>query len=332
MNQKIFREFLATKCFDEEDIEKQIGFIKKLEENLHKTVPSCSLDDLNPSSIQVLVEELIDSGENTPEHFFMLLRYAKATGNQTMFATIFEMLDGAEAMENLHNKIAEVSGDELRDIIFDDLPLPPLGTSKREKARYTYRIIRRMEEIFEQPICREILSGCLRDLPDDYYTEHKTDFYEVCDADIDRFLVLKSQKFINTLRDHQQRGALFFGQEITDDVINFILQHPEMGGGVRDNDVIYETKIPYNTKAYLEETDPDLKRYHYCHCPWVKESLRGNSLKVSKIFCHCSAGFHKKPYEVIFDQPIQADVVETVLNGGEICRFAIHMPKGNQSS
>lgn len=327
MNAKIFREYLAKKSFAEEDIEKQVGFIKKLEANLQKNVPAWTLNDLNPSSIQVVVDDLIDSAENTPENFFTLLRYAKAIGNQTMFATLFEMLDGAEAMENLHKKIAEIAGDEFRDNIFEGLPLPPLGTSKREKARYTYRIMHRMEEVFEQPICREILSDCLRDLPDAYYAEDKTDFYEVCEADIDRFLVLKGKKFIDTLRDHQQRGELFFGQKITDDVINFVINHPEMGGGVRVDDVIYETKIPYNTKAYLEETDPEMKQYHYCHYPWVKESLRGHSLKVSQIFCQCSAGFHKKPYEVIFDEPLQADVIESVLNGGEVCRFAIHLPK-----
>lgn len=327
MSEQIFRDYLAEKSIDEENIEAQVAFINKLEANLQQNVPAWTLNDLNPSSVQVVVDNLIDSGENTPENFFTLLRYAKAIGNQTLFATLFEMLDGAEAMENLHKKVAEFAGDELRDIIFDDLPLPPLGTSKREKARYSYRIIHRMEEIFEQPICREILSGCLRDLPDAYFAEDKSDFYEVCEGDIDRFLVLKGQKFINTLRDYQERGELFFGQEITDDVINFVSNHPEIGGGVRVDDIIYETKIPYNTKAYLEATDLEMKRYHYCHCPWVKESLRGNSLKVSKVFCQCSAGFHKKPYEEIFGEPLQADVIESVLNGGEICRFAIHLVK-----
>jgi hypothetical protein len=39
------------------------------------------------------------------------------------------------------------------------------------------------------------------------------------------------------------------------------------------------------------------------------------------------AGFHKKPWEVIFGRTIQADVLESVLQGDMRCRFAIHLLK-----
>jgi predicted hydrocarbon binding protein len=44
-------------------------------------------------------------------------------------------------------------------------------------------------------------------------------------------------------------------------------------------------------------------------------------------FCNCSAGFHKKPFEVAFGQPVKVEVLESVLLGGERCRFAIHLPE-----
>jgi hypothetical protein len=47
---------------------------------------------------------------------------------------------------------------------------------------------------------------------------------------------------------------------------------------------------------------------------------------VSAQFCRCSAGFHKKPWEVIFDQKLEAEVLESVLQGDMRCRFAIHLP------
>jgi len=80
-------------------------------------------------------------------------------------------------MDNLSKKLAEHVRDELRDIVFEGLPLPPLGLSKRDKARYTYRIMRRMGAIFEEQICRENLFDSLRNLPDSNYTESKIDFY-----------------------------------------------------------------------------------------------------------------------------------------------------------
>jgi hypothetical protein len=66
----------------------------------------------------------------------------------------------------------------------------------------------------------------------------------------------------------------------------------------------------------------------YCHCPWARESLRQAEGPVPAAFCRCSAGYHKKPWEVIFGQPLEADVLESVLQGDLRCRFAIHLPPG----
>ena len=89
--------------------------------------------------------------------------------------------------------------------------------------------------------------------------------------------------------------------------------------------VVYETKIPFLTKQYLAESDPTLKRYYYCHCPWAREAVKSGE-RVAPIFCNCSAGFHKRPWEAALGQRIQVDVLESVLRGDERCRFAIHLP------
>jgi hypothetical protein len=96
---------------------------------------------------------------------------------------------------------------------------------------------------------------------------------------------------------------------------------------VREGNVLYEAKIPYMTLEYLTATDEHLKRYYYCHCPWVRESLKTGDGSASPTFCLCSAGFHKKSWEVIFDQPLQAEIVETVLKGDPWCKIAIHLPQ-----
>jgi len=94
----------------------------------------------------------------------------------------------------------------------------------------------------------------------------------------------------------QREGRLFFAQEVTDDVLAFVRAEPEIGGGVRAGNIVYETKIPFLTKEYLAETDPTLKRSYYCHCPWAREAIRSGE-EVAPIFCNCSAGFHKKPWK-----------------------------------
>jgi len=123
-----------------------------------------------------------------------------------------------------------------------------------------------------------------------------------------------------------QRGELFFNQEITEDVIHYVKNNPEILHGVRQGSIVYHTKIPYMTKEYLVEADETLKRYYGCHCPWVRESILTGK-PVSPAFCQCSAGFEKKAWEVIFGQSLKADVLETVLKGDRICRFAVHLPE-----
>lgn len=100
-----------------------------------------------------------------------------------------------------------------------------------------------------------------------------------------------------------------------------------MSGGLREGNVIYQVKIPYMAKEWLEETDPKMKRYYACHCPWVRQSLRTGNVTVSPAFCNCSAAFHKKPWEIIFGQSLRAEVVESILGGDDQCKLAIHLPK-----
>jgi hypothetical protein len=326
MNEQPFRDYLLKLGLDQDAIDSQVAFIQDLEKYLQENALGLSLEDLNHASTQAVVDGMIDRGENSIENLLAIARYAKMSENQAMFVCVFQMLDGYEVMDNLYQKMADMAGEELRDVIFEDMSLPPLGLSRREKAQYTSRIMTRLEEIFEENICRDLLKDSLRHLPDEYYLEDKKDYWETCDGDIDKYLNLKGQKFLDTLKNCQEKGELFFGQEITDEVIAFVDDNPEIGGGVREGNIIYETKIPYNTKAFLAETDPAKKRYHYCHCPWAKETINNDTIAVSPIFCQCSAGFHKRAYEVIFGQSLQAEVLESILNGDPVCRFAIHLP------
>jgi len=332
MREKAFREFLNAREMSVDEVRIRITFIKKIEERLKEKVPTWTLKDVNGASSQAIVDELIDRGENTIENLQTLLLYSISIKNNALYLKILQHLDGYEAFDNLYSKLADVVGEDLRDIIFDEMPLPPLGLSSREKSLYAYRIINRLEEIFEENTCREVLKDCLRDLPESMYQDHKRIFSEECHNDIDCYLIKKGQKFLHTLRHYQKAGQMFFGQEINDDVIAYVEGNKEVGQGIREGNVIYETKIPYDTKSFLSETDPNKKAYHFCHCPWVRESLRTGSFKVSPTFCQCSSGFHKKPYEMIFNQSIKAEVLQSVLNGDEVCRFAIYLPEIKEPS
>ncbi|MCJ7435488.1 MAG: hypothetical protein MUO77_18555, partial [Anaerolineales bacterium] len=235
-----------------------------------------------------------------------------------------ELIDGGEVLDNLYKKTGDVLGVERRDGIFAGIELIPLGTPNSEKPAVMQAMLERLERA-EPHACKQILSSGLRDLHDEYYAVTKKMFDEC--ANIDEFLLRKKQELIAELETIQREGRLYFNQEITDEVIEHVRREPEIGQGMRVGNIIYETKIPHQAKEYLAETDENKKRYYYCHCPWVKESLKAGRSDVPPTFCNCSAAFHKKPWEVIYGQTLQADVLETVLNGDLRCRFAIHLPE-----
>jgi hypothetical protein len=79
-------------------------------------------------------------------------------------------------------------------------------------------------------------------------------------------------------------------------------------------------------KKYLHENNERMKRYYACHCTWVREAIK-SGMEISPEFCNCSAGFEKRLWDVIFGRPVKADVLQTVLKGDTICRFAIHIPQ-----
>jgi hypothetical protein len=170
-----------------------------------------------------------------------------------------------------------------------------------------------------------LLSGCLRDLPEEYFVEDREKYIKL--GDIDIYLRNKHQEFVQQLQNCQQEGVLFFSQEITDEVVDYVKDRPETECGVREGNLLYITKIPYNAKQYLVETDSTLKRYYACHCPWAREAIRNGNVRLNAVFCNCSGGFSKKPWEVIFGQELQVDLLESALKGDYRCRFAVHLPE-----
>jgi hypothetical protein len=130
------------------------------------------------------------------------------------------------------------------------------------------------------------------------------------------------------LEKHRDEGTPFFNQEITDAVIDFVKSRPDILTGVRKGNKIYHTKIPYMTKEYLAETDEMMKRYYCCHCQWARESIKAGDIEISPTFCYCSAGFTKQPWEVALDQPLEVEIVKSVLKGDLECSFLVHLPEG----
>jgi hypothetical protein len=241
-----------------------------------------------------------------------------------VYIAILELLDGSEVLEEMYNRVGEVMGQETRQAIFAGTQLPGLGVPNAQKSRLMREVMQNLEGCADEQKLSLIFMDSFRDLQDGSYLDDKMQYEEI--GDFDEYLELKRKEFIAQLEKIRDDGGLYFSQPITNEVIEFVRNDPEISQGVRQGNILYVTKIPYMAREYLREENIQLKRYYYCHCPWARESLLQAEGAVSAQFCRCSAGFHKKPWEVIFEQKLAAEVLESVLQGDMRCRFAIQLP------
>ena len=235
-----------------------------------------------------------------------------------------EVLDGSEVIENLSKRLTSEFNQSLRDYVFDDLEIPPLGISPGEKPAYTKILLARLEEKLGTEECAKFLNRGLRDRYEESRKPDRQKFLK--SKSIDDFLRQKHIDFVAELEKHYREGTLFFTQEITKEVLEYVKTDPYIESGVREGDKIIIKKIPHMAKEYLAEKDAHKKQYFYCHCPWVKEAFRESIEPLSPVFCNCSAGFYRAYWEIVFDQPVRVDVLESLLNGDPICKFAVHIP------
>jgi hypothetical protein len=322
MDTEGFRQFLQERELAADEIDEAIALVERFEEFLDAS----GQPEPTAAATTAFSVRLIEQGLNTMANFYALARYGRFLQNDAVYVAVLDLLDGAEAMEGLYDKAGQVLGEEVRDELFQGIDLPPLGTPNAQKVRITQAVMPRLVQMVDDETCHQILGDSLRYLEDKWFFDQRQTYLE-CES-LDEFLARNEHDFLAMLEQLKDEGTLFFTQEITDDVLDYVRSHPEIERGVREGKILYEVKIPHMTKEYLAETDEQMKRYYYCHCPWVKEALRAGDAGIPPIFCDCSAGFHKKRWEVILDQPLQAEIVESVLQGDLWCKIAIHLPEG----
>lgn len=319
MDREGFRELLKARKLTDEKIEASIALAERFEAYINT-----SGGKPDAATTWEFCKLLIQEEQNSYDNLLAIARYGRFMRNNDIYVAILELLDGEEAQRNLYQKVGELYGESVRAEVFAGIGVAPLGTPSPEKPGYLFPVIERLVDKVGQQAVAKLLSACLRDLPDKYFRGERRKY--VKSRDIDDYLSKKHRSFVRWIQKCQREGQLFFAQEITDEVVAFVKNNPEIESGVREGNILYVSKIPYNAKQYLAETDPTLKRYYACHCPWAREAIMNGNVRVDALFCNCSAGFHKKPWEVIFGHPLEVEVLESVLKGDLRCRFAIHLP------
>ncbi|MDH5684391.1 MAG: phage integrase N-terminal SAM-like domain-containing protein [candidate division WOR-3 bacterium] len=318
-----FKKFAEQRKLKEETIKASIQHLQDFAAFLQKN--GKDIDNASHQDFYDYSAHLISIGQNTFDNYLSILRYGFFKRINELYIAAMEVIDGSEVIENLSRRLVEEFGEDFRNEIFAGIEMPPLGIHPKEKPKYTKQLITRLEQKFDSERCIKFLGQGLRDR---YEASRKPDREKFLKSkNIDEFLANKHREFVAELEKHYTEQRPFFTQEITKEVIELIKNDPYIESGVRAGDKIIVKKIPHMAKEYLKATDESKKRYYYCHCPWVKHAFLESDKPISPVFCNCSAGFYKAYWEIVLDQPVQVNVLKSLLKGDLICQFGVNLPE-----
>lgn len=214
--------------------------------------------------------------------------------------------------------LSQVSGERVRELVMAGSGELTSETDRADVIAWTRGAMARLESLIGEEETQRVMVGCACQYPKAGLAQVRRAYEESGDLDLAHHML--QVRFESFLRD-----SLHLDEGMVAEVVN-----RGWGlAGVRRGSTIIATKIPKSQylAAYLEEPDPARKREAYCHCPRIRKVLQtAETLPVS--YCYCGAGYYKGIWEEILQQPVDVEVLESVLAGAEVCRIAVHLPQG----
>ncbi len=324
MMEKEFRAFLEGRKMAPEKVELAIEAIKEFDDYLEKR--HVELMDADLGVLMEYISSLIDEKMNSEERLVAIARYCHFAKKNDFYIHIAGLVNAVEVLPGIGERLRELAGEEVRSRVFEGVDMPPLGSPQQAYSHLTQTVVRRMKEELSPDKCKEVLTWNYHGIPTEAFLGHRERFEKA--KSIDEYLMDEHRRFVEEITRFMNEGKIWYEQEITPEVVEFVKDNQEISIGERVGDRIYVTKIPCEPKKYLEERDPRMKRYYACHCPLARTAIRDGGPVVPATFCYCSAGFTKLTYDVIFREPVEVEILESVLNGDTRCRFAIKIPEG----
>jgi len=303
------------------DLEEALDFLNEMENFIITEKDQFPLEMIGTKELDHIIEHLVIEDMNTIKYFVILMRYFQVTKRNDLFIHMTKFTGSIGVMESILKRLQKMVDQKTYEQALAQIIIPKLGTKLNEMPRFTNMLMTYLEKMLTSKQIETVLSNNHHHIPKEAFIEEKV-YYESAET-LDEYLKDLHLRKVNELESCLQENRVWYEQNITREVIDFVKNNQEILSAIRKDDKLYITKIPYDTKAYLEANTPEDKKYHVCHCPFVKSIFLDNKYRVSPTWCYCSGGFSKVPFEVIFDQELTIELIDTPLKGDELCRFAI---------
>ncbi len=312
-----FKELYHKNHISDDELVKALILLK----HYQKMIGKDSIDDADQYQLDGFIRLLVEEKTCDVTRIVTLMRYYRMIKRNDLFIHLTKYTGGLGVIESIFERLKKRVSPEIYNAISNHTQIPQLGTHPDDFPEFTIRFVERLQNHLPDDQIAYILAGNNHQIPESAFLEEKI-HYEHANS-LDDYLKDLHHRKVEILNKHLKDGTVWFEQNITEEVVDFVASNQEILSAVRRDDYLYITKIPYDTKAYLEAKNETEQRYHACHCPFAKESIRNGKTRIPGLWCNCSAGFGKTPFENILNQELQIEVLENVLDGDMRCRFRI---------
>ena len=234
--------------------------------------------------------------------------------------------DDSKIIPTLKQEICEKLGEEAWRLLIDGIDVPDHEIEGTLGCRNMRVIIERLEKIADASTIKGILMRVQHGFPHKPIHGASREFMD-CGCNIDAYLARRKELFLKELLQHNAEGTQYWGDCVTDEVLDFFLHTEGALVPVRKGSELHIARHPYDMNSYFSETDARRKRFHYCHCLFARTSILSDEGTVSRTMCSCSLGLILSSWEEILGVRLDGEVIQSVLGGDSLCRFIIHLPK-----
>lgn len=300
----------------------QFDFAVQLLEAFEKDI-KVSIDEATIEMLDRFILDLVNRNQMDIATIVVFMRYYRMIKQNELFIHLTKYTGGLGVIESILERLEKFIGPEKSKVIADQVKIPVLGTPPNQLPEFTAAFINLLEKSLDEVTLKRVLAGNHHQIPESVFLIERT-YYEDAET-FDQYLKDLHDRKVKELEKHLQDGTVWFEQNITQEVVDFVKSNQEILSAVRSGDTLFITKIPYDVEAYLKTEDPIEKSYNACHCPFVKEGIGKHKNHISDTWCNCSAGFTKFPFEVLFNTELKTTVLENAIRGDLLCRFSVSL-------
>jgi len=324
VKEKKYVEYLRGRKIAEDAVSSAVGYVKMFEGHLKSQ--GKKLDSVTVDDVKQYVSELVTEGGNTLERLVALQRYMNVIGHKEEANYLYFLLSARLIYGSISERLAKLVDGETRDRVFSRVSVPPVGSPVETFPEATRQLMDSLAEELSPEVYRRVLAGNHHRVPAGAFDRHKEWLKEA--GGIDGFLVKVHNEAVAEITRYMEEGRIWYEQEITPEVVEFVRGNQEVLSAVRDGEWLYETKIPFAPKDWLVERDPLMKRFHACHCPLARSAIISGADDIPLDWCYCSGGYEKWMFDVVFGVETEVEVLESAVAGSERCRFRVRIPEG----